>query len=215
MKIRMNQKVVALAAAGLVLLSGATVTSLAAWTDTEWVNGGVATLPGVTASKFDVEQNVTTSAGSNWTTNLSAPGGTVDFGAQAADLTPGTTVYGFVRLRTVIGSIGGTLQLVHGPSTGSLAFLAALTYGAWLVSNPAACNSTQYDTGTAVQLVTDNSAIATDSPAPSAFPVAAGTATLPGAEQTVCFKLNFPASASSALEGASADPVWQFNATSN
>src|ERR1700761_1226475 len=119
MKFRINQKVVALAAAGLVLLSGATVTSLAAWTDTEWVNGGVATLPGVASSKFDVEQNVTTDATNNWTTDQASPGGTVDFGALAAKLTPGDSVVGFVRLRVVIGSAPGTIQLVHGTSTGS------------------------------------------------------------------------------------------------
>src|SRR5580693_8056981 len=98
MKVKLNQKTVALAAAGLVLLSGATVTSLAAWTDTEWVNGGVGTVPSVASSQFDVQQNVTGDS-TSWTTNLASPGGTVNFGAAAATLTPGTTVYGFVRLR--------------------------------------------------------------------------------------------------------------------
>jgi predicted ribosomally synthesized peptide with SipW-like signal peptide len=216
MAIRLNQKVVALAAAGLVLLSGATVTSLAAWTDTEWVNGGVQTLPGVTASTFDVEQNVGNDPTGVWTTNLASPGGAVSFGPAAAKLTPGTSVVGFVRLRTVTDSMAGTLTLVHGTSTGSAPFLGALRYGAWLMSSPATCTATDYDVLPAVELVPDGSPIGTDSTTP--FVLAAGDATDPGTEQTVCFRLTFPplaVASDKSLQGQAADPVWQFNAVSN
>jgi hypothetical protein len=216
MKIRINQKVVALAAAGLVLFSGATVTSLAAWTDTEWVNGGVSTLPGVTASTFDVEQNVTTNATTNWTNNLATPGGTVDFGAQAARLTPGTSVVGFVRLRLIANSVAGTLQLVHGTSTGSTAFLNALRFGAWLHPDPTTCTASLYNAAGYTQLVPDGSTIGTDSTV--TFPLAAGASGNPGTEQTVCFRLTFPPLADptdKSLQGLGADPVWQFNAVSS
>jgi hypothetical protein len=216
MKIRIDQRVVALAAAGLVLFSGATVTSLAAWTDTEWVNGGVSTLPGVTASTFDVEQNVTTNATTNWTSDVASPGGTVDFGAQAAKLTPGTSVVGFVRLRLVANSVAGTIQLVHGTSTGSAAFLNALRYGAWLHPDPTTCTATQYNGAGFTQLVPDQSTVGTDSTV--TFPLAAGAAGLPGTEQTVCFRLTFPPLAvptDKSLQGLGADPVWQFNAVSS
>jgi predicted ribosomally synthesized peptide with SipW-like signal peptide len=129
MKFKINQKVVALAAAGLVLLSGATVTSLAAWTDTEWVNGGVETLPGLGTSTFDVQQNVTTDS-TSWASQETSPGGVVDFGSTASALTPGTSVYGFVRLRTVTNSLGGTLTLLHETSVTGSPFLTALRYGA-------------------------------------------------------------------------------------
>jgi predicted ribosomally synthesized peptide with SipW-like signal peptide len=216
MAIRLNQKVIAIAAAGVVLFSGATVTSLAAWTDTEWVNGGVSTLPGVTASTFDVEQNVTTNASTSWTTNLASPGGTVAFGPLASKLTPGTSVVGFVRLRTVTGSLAGTLTLVHGTSSGSSSFLSALRYGAWLMPDPSKCTAADYNTAPALELVPDGSIIGTDST--TDFTLAAGDATNPGAEQTVCFRLTFPSLAvpgDKSLQGQAADPVWLFTATSN
>jgi predicted ribosomally synthesized peptide with SipW-like signal peptide len=215
-KIRINkQKVVALGAAGLVLLSGATVTSLAAWSDTEWVNGGVMT-PGVSASTFDVEQNVGNDPTGVWTTNQATPGGTVDFGTEAAKLTPGTSVVGFVRLRTVTGSDAGTLTLVHGTSSGSPAFLSALRFGAWLMPTTSTCTTTDYNGPASTQLVPDGSVIGTDST--TTFVLAAGDATDPGTEQTVCFRLTFPplaVSTDKSLQGQAADPVWQFNATSN
>src|SRR5688572_3080360 len=51
-----HRKFIALAAAAGVVLSGATVTSLAAWLDEEWVTAGVDGDPGVTASEFEIEQ---------------------------------------------------------------------------------------------------------------------------------------------------------------
>jgi predicted ribosomally synthesized peptide with SipW-like signal peptide len=215
MKVKLNQKTIALGAAGLVLLSGATVTSLAAWTDTEWVNGGVSTTPSVSSSTFDVEQNVTASANSNWTNGLSSPGGVVDFGTEAASLTPGTSVVGFVRLRTIVDSVGGTLTLVHGASTGG-AFLAALRYGAWLHPDASTCTASDYDGAGFTELVPDGSTIGTDSVVP--FTLAASADSNPGTEQTVCFRLTFPPlgdPTDKSLQGQTADPIWQFTAISN
>jgi len=215
MKVKLNQKMVALAASGLVLFSGATVTSLAAWTDTEWVNGGVSTLPGVTSSIFDVQENVT-SDGTSWTTDLASPGGTVNFGAQAAALTPNTAVVGYVRLRVVPNSTGGTLSLVPGVSTGSAPFLADLTYGAWLVPSYTACTATGYNGTGTTNLVPDGSALTTA--AVPTFTLQPSIGGAPGPEQAVCFRLEFPPlgnPADKSLQGLSADPIWQFNATSN
>ncbi len=215
MKVKLNQKIVALAAAGLVLLSGATVTSLAAWTDTEWVNGGVSTLPGVASSTFDVQQNVTSDS-TDWTTDVASPGGTVDFGAQADALTPGTSVVGFVRLRVSPDSTGGTLSLVPGTSTGSSAFLAALTYGAWLVPSYTDCTPSGYDGTGTTQLVPDNSPLTTSGT--TSFTLTAGTGGAAGPEQAICFRMEFPPLGDpndKSLQGLSADPIWQFNATSD
>ncbi len=217
MKLRnINQKAIALVAAGLVLFSGATVTSLAAWSDTEFVNGGVGTLAGVSSSQFDVQQNVTSSSTLNWTTNLASPGGTVDFGALAAKLTPGTSVVGFARLRVAPNSDGGTLTLLHGASTGDLAFRNALRIGAWLHADPSDCTASGYDALGTTQLIADDSTIGTDSTVP--FTLDAGTGGAAGAEKTVCFRLTLPTLADptdKTLEGLSATPVWQFSATSN
>jgi hypothetical protein len=214
MKVKLNQKVVALAAAGLVLLSGATVTSLAAWTDTEWVTGGVGTTPGVSSSMFDVEQNVTT--GTIWTNNLASPGGTVDFGTAASTLTPGTSVVGFVRLRTVVNSVSGTLTLAPAAGNATGALMNALTYGAWLHPTSGTCTTTNYGGAGFTQLVPDGSPLTTASTVP--FTLDAATGSAPGAEQTVCFRLTLPPltnPADKTLEGLSADPIWQFNAISN
>jgi predicted ribosomally synthesized peptide with SipW-like signal peptide len=217
MKVKLNQKAVALAAAGLVLLSGATVTSLAAWTDTEWVNGGVGTTPTVASSKFDVEQNVTTDPTTGWTNNTASPGGVVDFGALAKTLTPNTSVVGFVRLRTIAGSVGGDVVLNHATSTGSAAFLAALRFGAWLHPDASTCNAAHYGDAVYTNLVPDLSTIGTDSAVHFTLSPSV-SATVAGTEQTVCFRLTFPAltdPTDKSLQGQAADPVWQFNAISN
>jgi predicted ribosomally synthesized peptide with SipW-like signal peptide len=217
MKAKLNQKVVALAAAGLVLLSGATVTSLAAWTDTEWVNGGVGTTPGVSSSMFDVEQNVTTlSASADWTNNAASPGGIVDFGTAASTLTPGTSVVGFVRLRTIANSVGGTLTLkpAAGNATGTL--MNALTYGAWLHPSSGTCTTSDYNGAGFTELVPDGSPLTTASLVP--FSLDGSSGGLPGDEQTVCFRLTLPPlgdPTDRSLEGQSADPIWQFSAISN
>ena len=212
MKLRFNQKIVALAAAGLVLLSGATVTSLAAWTDTEWVNGGVATLPGLGTSTFDVQQNVTSDS-TSWASQETSPGGVVNFGASANLLTPNTSVYGFVRLRTVADSLGGTLTLLHETDTTASPFLAALRYGAWLHPAGSTCTSGNYNVG-GTNLVPDGSPLTTDSSVP--FDLAASASSgVPGVEQVVCFKITFPTQPDNSLQGKTGDPIWQFSATSN
>ena len=84
------------------------------------------------------------------------------------------------------------------------------------MDSPAACTDTDYDAAPAVQLVPDGSIIGTDST--TTFVLAAGDATDPGVEKTVCFRLTFPPLAvpsDTSLQGQSADPVWQFNAVSN
>src|SRR5688500_8706907 len=58
-----RRKYLAVTAAAGVLLSGATVTSLAAWLDEAWVTAGVDGAPGVIASEFEIEQSVATDAG--------------------------------------------------------------------------------------------------------------------------------------------------------
>jgi len=218
MKVKLNQKAVALAAAGLVLLSGATVTSLAAWTDTEWVNGGVGTAPTVASSKFDVEQNVTTDPTTGWTNNAASPGGVVDFGTAASQLTPGTSVVGFVRLRTIAGSVGGDVVLAHGTSSGSAAFLAALRFGAWLHPDASTCDATHYGDAVYTNLIPSQPAtIGTDSTVHFTLSPSV-SATIAGTEKTVCFRLTFPAltdPTDKSLQGQAADPVWQFNAISN
>jgi len=211
---RRSKKIAALAAMGLVVASGATITSMAAWTDTEWVFGGAATEDGVSASTFEVNQNVTAAASTGWTNDLASPGGKIDFSIAAQNLNPGDPVYGYVRLRTVTESLPGDLTL--NPATlgagGSAPLFAALRYGARIVPTPADCTSAGFG-ASATTVVAPNTALSTGS-AVDAFSLAGGSATLPGAEKVVCFQLVLPEPASDALQGATAQPIWNFTAES-
>ncbi len=211
---RTRNRVFAISAAGVVLVAGITVPSLAAWTDIEWITGGVGNVPGVGTSTFNVQQfaagdvdwgDYPTQAGAN----------VVDFSAQAAALTPGDTVYGYVRLRTVAGSVGGDLEMkadtVVTPSTLS----AALTYGARIVATAGDCTAAGYAASTTV-LQAAGSALNASSA--TSFPLAAAAnGSTPGVEKVVCIAITFPSSyaGSTALQGATATPVWHFDAVSS
>lgn len=203
----------AVAAAGTVLAAGVGITSLAAWTDNEWVNGGFNGIPGVGSSTFEVEQNVGT--GTTWTNDLASPGGVVDFSALAQKLTPGDVVYGFVRLRAQINSVAGTESLVS--DTASLTGLAQyLTYGAVVLdpTDGTTCNATTFARGTVTVLTAAGSALTANGS--QTFVMAAGTSSLPGTERVICFQLAMNSSGvPDAAMGLTFDPIWHFSATSN
>ena len=207
-----NKKIAVLAAAGLIVASGATISSLAAWTDTEWVYGGADTADSVTTSTFEINQNVTTGT-TGWTNDLASPGGKVDFSIAAQNLVPGQPVYGYVRLRTPINSLAGDLTL-NAPAMGAggdTGLFTALRYGARIVGSPAACTDAGF-TASTTTVVAPNSAMTVSSTVNN-FELLAGSA-VPGAEKTVCFKLVLPSPAADALQGKSAQPIWNFTGES-
>jgi hypothetical protein len=187
-----RRKFVAIAAAGAVFVGGATVTSLAAWVDEEWVTAGVDGAPGVLASAFEVEQTVATDAGTWFDRETAGGAGVVDFDDVAAALSPGEVAYGWVSLRAAAASLGGDLALVSGYTLGD----SVLGYA-----------------GTGSELVAPSSALTTGSGG-TTFALAAGTGAAPGAAQTVCFRLELPSGASGALMGETADVTWFFDAIS-
>lgn len=210
-----RNKIMAIAAAGTVLAAGIGITSLAAWTDTEWVNGGFNGTPGVGTSAFEIEQNVTTGT-TGWTNDLASPGGVVDFSALAQQLTPGDTVYGFVRLRATPDSVAGTENLVS--DTAALTGLAQyLSYGA-VVLDPAdgsSCTATTFGRGTATVLTAAGSAL-TASGGTSFVMAAGGGGTTPGVERTICFQLALPATGvPDTAQGLTFSPIWHFAAQSD
>jgi hypothetical protein len=75
---RRVQKVAALAAAGVVLLGGATITSLAAWTDNEYVQGGVGDDPGIGTSTLYGVVGLQTTSDSTVGGTLTLRGATTD-----------------------------------------------------------------------------------------------------------------------------------------
>jgi len=203
-------KAMALGAAGIVLVAGIGVTSVAFWQDKEFVTGGV---NGIGASTFDVEQNVAPVATTTgWTTNLPNPGGTVNFGALASKLTPGDTVYGGVRLRTVAGSLAAANVTLNSlVTTGGGGVADSLTYGARLLASGTDCSSSSYAAGTAIT-ATDADAMSANGTTP--FTLVADGANTAGAERTVCFKIAMSASAPTSSQGQKVTAVWRFDANS-
>lgn len=207
-----HRKIVAVAAAGAVLLTGATVTSLAAWLDEEWVTAGVDGAPGVVASEFEIEQSVATDAGAWFDRETAGAAGVVDFDDVAAALSPGEVAYGWVSLRTAADSLGGDLTLVSDYTLGDSPLGDALRYGARLHPDSTTCTAGAFAT-TGSELVADGSVLTAGSGA-TTFALAAGVAGAPGASQTVCFRLELPAGASDTLMGETADVTWFFDAIS-
>lgn len=203
---RRAQKIAALAAAGVVLLGGATITSLAAWTDNEYVQGGVGDDPGIGTSTFEVQQNTTGDPG-DWTDEESAPGGVIDFGIAADSLSPGSTVYGVVGLQTTSDStVGGTLTLRGATSDGDL--FDALTYGARIVPSFGECDEDGYgDSVTGVKA--DGSALTADGD--NTFTLLAAS----GDTKWVCFAISLADDADDDLQGQTSTPVWHFEAISD
>lgn len=219
-----KKKAVALSAAGLVLVAGATVTSLAAWTDTEWIHGGAGSNGElIGTSKFNVQQNVTTHDESRWTDAEQPLGGRINFSTEASSLAPGDTVYAFVRLRTAAGSDPGdlTLNAAHPQDLNveladenfSEQLYKALRYRAAVVDGPAACNVNDLSSGT--QLV-DPAGVALNVDAPVDPNYRIKLDSNAGNVVTVCFALTLPESeaARKELQGQTVTPVWSFEAIS-
>lgn len=217
-----QRRALAFAAVGLTLTVGAGVTTLAAWTDHEYVWGGLGdtnavpggTNGGVATSQFNVQQSV--DGGTTWTDQMATPGGQITFSATAAALSPGTTTYGYVQLRTVTKSVAGTLSLSPAsfpyPSTDA-GLASTLTYGAKTGVSAANCSAGGY-AGGGTALVADGSALTSGSGS-TTFRLGAGTSSAPGTSVGICFAMTLPSSATTAVAGKTATPVWHFDAISD
>ena len=213
-------KILALAAAGLVLGVGGTVT-LAAWVDNEWVYGGTGgDEPGVGTSEFVVEQNRSTpyinDLGS-WQEHPANPGGSLVFtGAAPLALTPGDSTYSRVSLRTTVDSIGGNVQLegavaaagitVDDPG-GLLWDAIEVRVGVVELDDAVAaptCNSAFIDGAT----WTDSGALG--DPFGVDIPIDGGGSSY----LHWCFELTLPDDADSELQGRTIAPAWEFVSTS-
>jgi hypothetical protein len=180
---------------------------MAAWSDTEWVAGGVGTVPGVSTSVFQVQQNTTVDDDGAWTDEPESPGGIIAF-VDASGLTPGDTAYGFVRLRTVEDSLAGIVTLGAGTHTGPDALFDALRYGAGLVTSPSECSAGAFTTGDD-DLVAFGTPLATTGSA--SFSIAADAQS----ERIVCFAITLPSGSPATLQGLTTVPEWVFQSESS
>jgi len=205
-----RRKIIAVAAAGAVLLTGATVTSLAAWLDEEWVTAGVDGVSGVTASEFEIEQLVA-GVGEDWENHETlGTSSVVSFDDVAAQLSPGASAVGWVSLRAAADSLGGDVVLQSASPTFSGPLAAALRYSAWLHDTAATCDEVDFATGT---LLVDDEAVNVGSGS-TTFTLDAGTGGAAGEDDTVCFRITLPLGASDTLQGETATVGWYFESTS-
>ncbi|MDR6986617.1 putative ribosomally synthesized peptide with SipW-like signal peptide [Paenarthrobacter nitroguajacolicus] len=200
----------ALLAGALVMGLGSSVT-LASWTDSDFATGSFG------ASVFQTESNVTKpyNASGTWSPNDVAPGAAMVF--TAAAMSPGTVAYAPFAIRTKATSVSGEVVLgiptVTSSATGTADLGAALRYR---VVRSATCDAAAF-TGTPAFVVgSDGAKPFTQGQAAGVVnPLAAASATLPGAPTQFCFEVTLPAGANNALQGQTATATWQFTATSS
>ncbi|PZE86764.1 acyl-CoA dehydrogenase [Curtobacterium sp. MCBD17_032] len=214
-------KIFALATGGALVVGGVGLT-LAAWTDTEWVFGGNgAGGAGVGTSTFEVEQSV---AGApftaGWTQAEANPGQGMTFTADALALSPGEASYAAVALRTVSGSVAGSLRLESAtPAAGiTTADTDEILWDALQVR--VATTATSASCGAAT--FNDPAAVIASGPLGTAG--AATTQALAansGSAQAYCFEVSLPATPAlptgvelDALQGRTVAPAWEFTAES-
>jgi len=204
-----RRKFIAMGAAGAIVLAGATVTSLAAWLDQEWVTAGVDGAAGIRASEFNIQQLVATD--SEWQDREAAPGGVVSFDEVASRLSPGASALGWVQLRAAEDSIGGTLTIQPASTTLSGLLAPELIYSAWLHDDPDTCTDLDYATG---ELLVDAKPLNQEDA--GQFTLDAAPEGAAGTPKTVCFRITLPEDGiDDTVQGEPATVGWYFSAVSD
>jgi predicted ribosomally synthesized peptide with SipW-like signal peptide len=194
----------AVLAAGVVLGLGVTAT-LASWNDSEFATGSFAT------SVFNTESNVQ-SAG--YADNAASPGPTVTF--AGAGLSPNTSAYFTVLVRTKATSIAGTVSLagatVGGADAATLG--TALVYRVVATTGTCAASAFLGSPSWVVGAASTYRALTAGQEIGVSTSLAAATVSLPGAATGFCFEVTLPSGALNTLQGKTATATWQFTATS-
>lgn len=216
----MRGRIMAVLSGAVVLGVGATMT-LASWTDTEWVSASLAGDPTVGTSVFEVEQNTTSpfdGDDANWVHEESNPGGGMVFSAGAMALSPGTTVYAPVALRTAEDSAAATIQLREAvPATGITindpagSLWDAMELSVYTSSSAFDCDAAGVASATSIHtgILGDGTGIADAGATQSLSADSAST-------QYYCFALTLPASHADddTLQGRTIAPAWLFDGES-
>lgn len=189
-------------AAGVVLGIGS-LSTLAAWTDTENATGSFA------ASVFDTESQ---SAGSpTYASNTTAPGAALTFTATA--MSPGVSFYAWLNVRTTPATNDtGTVALTSIANTGALA--PALQYRAvrMTAANPTATCGAAAFSGTPTFIAGGASTylpVSSVPASPTSNPIGAA-----GAQIGFCFEVRVAAGSASSFQGSVATVTWTFTSTS-
>lgn len=203
-----RRRLLAVLAAGSVLGVGS-LSTIAAWTDTEVATGGF------TASVFDTQ-----SAPGGSTAWASHPAGnplTLTF-TTPSGLSPTVSSFSAMKVRTSpTTNVAGSVVLTSAGGTGALT--TGLEYRmVRMTSSTATCDATAFTTGTPVfvagsaggYVALTTSAVAPSVPAaPVSNPIAAA-----GAEIGFCVDVRIVTGAANAFQGTSSTVTWTFTATS-
>lgn len=219
---RRRAKIMALLSGGLVLGVGATAT-LASWSDTEWVSASIdGETPAVGTSSFEVLQNTTrpyVDTAGNWRHAEDNPGSALLFSPGALALSPGSSVYAPVALRTDAGSTAGTVQLAAAVAAADITVAdagghlwSALVVRVSTRSSAFACDSSAFASGV----------IIAGSSAGLGAAAASSTQALDadgGSTQFYCFEITLPDTSAvrdhdPSLQGRTVAPAWRFDAES-
>lgn len=210
------RKLVAITVGAMVVGIGATYT-LASWSDSEWVWGGIDGDPGLGTSTFNVQQNVSSpfDGDADWVDQDTNPGNELVFSAGALSLSPGDSVYAPVALRTQQDSVGGdnTLQGAIPAAGISISDDDDDLWDAIQVSVFTAAGDTPPAPCNAAGIVSWEQ-ILQDKPLGTVAEVSQFLAADAGSTQHYCFVVTLPAGADAGLQGRTIAPAWEFKAIS-
>lgn len=206
---RRRRRLLAVATAGLALCIGVSVTSLAAWQQNLDLQGGSG---GQDLKSSLLQIQLSLDGGSTWSDLGVQSNGSIDFGTNAALLTPGDTVYASVLLRAAAGSRAANVSLTGG-SVVSNTLLSVLRYTARVGSAVAPANCQGPDISALGSALTSPGSLLSDGGS-QPFEVPAATANAPGAQVGLCFGVTLPVGVGTLFGNKTASPVWHLVATS-
>jgi hypothetical protein len=198
---RRKRRILAVLAAGLLLLAGGIATTLAIFSDSIFGSGTVQT------GSYDIEADFGDIGGyQQWNT---APGGTMQFPIVANAMYPGATVYAPITLRTTAATNSDVPVSLIGATFTQNNLSDALTYSVKIIGNSAPCNETTFAAAPVLVGFPSDSTLSTGS---------GGTTQVIPADHTpvrFCFALTLPTTVDNTTQSLSVTPIWQFFATTD
>ncbi|SDH27522.1 SipW-cognate class signal peptide [Agrococcus jejuensis] len=191
----------AVLAGGLVLGIGTTAT-LAAWNDSEYATATV------TASRFGIEGNIN---GTGYAEHATSPGPTLVFSPVTSAMSPSTSSYTTVLVRTTaLTNIGGSLVMSTSSAPSDATLAAQLTYSVRSVPLGTTCDANVFTNSTGTQIV------ATNTPLTTAVPANTQTLSTLGANPlTYCIRISMLSTAPSTVQGLTTNVTWAWTGTSS
>lgn len=204
-----SRRIRAVLAGGLVFGVGAAMT-LAAWNDSESATSTF------TAGRFGIVGSTdgTNFAEHNPTAQPPTSAATLSFSVAATAMVPGMTTYALFSVKTTATptSVAGTLALVSGTQSGTLA--SGLTVGVRLIPTaaPQLCNATTFGASAAI-VIPSGSALTTNGAPSSTVPQVVNAAGV--GQLNYCFAVTLKPDAGNELQGTTATKTWQIVGTSS